>query len=369
MSSAEWLAQLDTSVIAHADQIAVHLVYDRPWREEERPGLVRTHFASRCLSDDVLESIIETFREIGAYVELFEGERPFIEALASGQLAALGREMHIAFNGIGWGIGDEAFMPGRKALVPLLADAYGMAPFNADAYGCALTVHKLHSFLVLEALGIQTPPTWGYHPVNGWVGPEPPQGTRVIAKSTYEASSVGVTDDSVFYVDEHTEPRLRVLAESIGQLVTVQAFIPGAEVCVPVLSSTRIFVAPPVEAVIPRAPHPDGIMTLADTTRPDGYLHRKFSGPEPLMAALAATAKRVFTLLELRGLARFDFRVDRNGVPWLFDVAIEPGISEGGSAYRSFSLLGLDHRAFLRVALGASLVDWGLLSPQPTARD
>jgi len=222
---------------------------------------------------------------------------------------------------------------------------------------------------VLEALGIQTPPTWGYHPVNGWVGPEPPQGTRVIAKSTYEASSVGVTDDSVFYVDESTEPRLRVLAESIGQLVTVQAFIPGAEVCVPVLSSTRIFVAPPVEAVIPRAPHPDGIMTLADTTRPDGYLHRKFSGPEPLMAALAATAKRVFTLLELRGLARFDFRVDRNGVPWLFDVAIEPGISEGGSAYRSFSLLGLDHRAFLRVALGASLVDWGLLSPQPTARD
>jgi D-alanine-D-alanine ligase len=367
MASAEWLTQLDRSVIAHADQLAVHLVYDRPWREAERPGLARTHFAERCVSDSVLESIIEAFREIGAYVELFEGERPFIEALASGRLTALGRKMHIAFNGIGWGIGDEAFMPGRKALVPLLADAYGMAPFNADAYGCALTVHKLHSFLVLAALGIRTPPTWGYHPVNGWVGPEPEPGTRVIAKSTYEASSVGVTDDSVFHVDEHTESRLRTLAASIGQLVTVQAFIPGAEVCVPVLSSTRIFVAPPVEAVIPRAPHPDGIMTLADTMRPDGYSHRKFSGPEPLMATLAATAKRVFTLLELRGLARFDFRVDRNEVPWLFDVAIEPGISEGGSAYRSFSLLGLDHRAFLRVALGASLVDWGLL--QPTAHD
>lgn len=367
MSSTEWLAELETAVIAHADQTAVHLVYDRPWREEERPGLVRTHFASRCLSDDVLTSIIEAFREIGAYVELFEGERPFIEALTSGRLAALGRDIHIAFNGIGWGIGDEAFMPGRKALVPLLADAYGMAPFNADAYGCALTVHKLHSFLVLGALGIRTPPTWGYHPVNGWVGPAPTEGTRVIAKSTYEASSVGVTEDSVFYVDEHTEPRLRALSESIGQLVTVQAFVPGTEVCVPVLSSTRTFVAPPVEAVISRAAHPDGIMTLADTTRPNGYTHRRFSGPELLMAELAATAERVFTLLELRGLARFDFRIDRDGVPWLFDVAIEPGISQGGSAYRSFSLLGLDHRTFLRTALGASLVDWGLL--QSTARD
>lgn len=361
MASAEWLVQLDTSVIAHADQMAVHLVYDRPWREEERPGLARTHFASRCVSDSVLESIIEAFREIGAYVELFEGERPFIEALASGRLTALGRKMHVAFNGVGWGIGDEAFMPGRKALVPLLADAYGMAPFNADAYGCALTVHKLHSFLVLEALGIRTPPTWGYHPVNGWVGPKPALGTRVIAKSTYEASSVGVTDDSVFHVDERTESLLGALARSIGQLVTVQAFIPGAEVCVPVLSKTRVFVAPPVEAIIPRAPHADGIMTMADTMHPDGYSHRKFSGPAPLMATLVATAKRVFTLLELRGLARFDFRVDRDGLPWLFDVAIEPGISDGGSAYRSFSLLGLDHRAFLRVALGASLVDWGLL--------
>lgn len=363
MLSHERLARLDAAVVDHADQLAVHLVYDRPWREDERPGLARTQFASRCLSDDVLSSIIEVFREIGAYVELFEGERPFVEALASGRLATLGREMHIAFNGIGWGIGDEAFMPGRKALVPLLADAYGMAPFNADAHGCALTVHKLHSFLVLKALGIQTPPTWGYHPVTGWVGPQPAHGTRAIAKSNYEASSVGVTEDSVFHVDGQTESRLRALAESIGQLVIVQAFIPGAEVCVPVLSSTCTVVAPPVEAIIPRDPQPDGIMTLADTMSPDGYSHREFAGPEPLMATLAATAERVFTLLELRGLARFDFRIDRDRVPWLFDVAIEPGISKGGSACRSFSLLGLDHASFLRAALGASLVDWGLLQP------
>jgi D-alanine-D-alanine ligase len=227
-----------------------------------------------------------------------------------------------------------------------------------------LTLHKFHSFLVLEALGVRVPRTWQYRADHGWVGSAPPAGLRVIAKSTFEASSVGVTDASVFEVSDDDGVRLRALAESIGQPVTVQEFIAGTEICVPVISRNNPIIGPPVEAVITRATgSPEAVMTIDDALRPDGYSHREFSGPLALTEALGTTALRVFEMLELRGLARCDFRVDAAGVPWLFDVAVEPGIGARGSAFRSLSMLGLDYPGFLRVMLAASLSDRGLLEP------
>ena len=53
---------------------------------------------------------------------------------------------------------------------------------------------------------------------------------KVIAKSTYENWSVGVTDASIFHVDDSCDARVATIAEAIGQPVTVQQFISGTEV-------------------------------------------------------------------------------------------------------------------------------------------
>ena len=117
-----------------------------------------------------------------------------------------------------------------------MADSYGLIGTGSDAYSCAMTRHKHHSFLVLRSLGIDAPPVWHYRLGSGWLGTRPPEGVRVIAKSTYEAWSVGVTEESVFDVDASTELRLTKIAEAIGQPVTVQEFVAGREVCVFVLA-------------------------------------------------------------------------------------------------------------------------------------
>jgi D-alanine-D-alanine ligase len=363
VDSSSWSASLDAAIEANSRDIAVLLVFDRPWRETERPGLARTHFGDRCVSDEALEVIISVFRDAGLYVELFEGERPFIEALTSGYLRSLERSITIAYNGIGWGIGANAFMAGRKALVPLLADAFGGVPFNADGYACALTVNKFHSFLVFRGLGIAVPDTWQYDERLGWIGPQPPAGTRVIAKSTYEASSVGVSHDSVFVIEEGSDEKLRDLARSIGQPITVQRFIIGPEVCVPVMSKRKLVVAPPMKALVSGHTESEGlnIMTLEDVLRPDGFTHQRFEADERLIRTLTETSHRLFELLDLRGLARFDYRIDERGVPWLFDVAIEPGIGASSSAFRGFRELGFDHPSFLRAVLATSLEDWGAI--------
>jgi len=353
---------LERSLVRHAPDLAVFLVYDRPERERERPGLWRTYFAQRCVSDEHLDATIDAFRSVGAYVELFKGERAWIGALAEGRLQRLPQRMKAAFNGIGWGIGSEGFMPGRKALVPLIADAYGITCVNSDAHACTVTVHKFHSSLIISELGIRAPRTWHYRPPHGWVGHRPPSGTRVITKSTYEAWSVGVTGDSIFVVDDTLDKRVARVAESIGQAVTVQEFVAGREVYLPVWSCPERIVAPPIEAVATRAPgNPDAVVTIEDSLTSGGVSLRRFDGPASLIARLADAAVSVLDVFDLYGLARIDFRVDDQEQLWVIDIAIDPGLSVESSAFQSLAEYGFDHQAFLRTVVATTLSAKGLL--------
>lgn len=355
------LHALERQLVTRAEDIAVFLVYDRPERAAERPGLARTHFAERCVSDEQLGFMIDAFRSVNAYAELFEGERPFMEALACGRLQRLERPLSVAYNGIGWGVGVDGFQRGRKALIPLIADSYGLICANSDAYACALTLHKFHSFLVIAALGVSTPQTWHFEPSRGWIGGRPPAGVRVIVKSTYEAWSVGVTEESVFVVDESCDRRVAEIARQIGQAATVQAFIPGTEVYVPVMSCPERIVMPPVEAVIRRAAgDPDAVMTIDDNLE-RGVGYRRFDGPKELIERLGEDALTVFEGLQLQGLTRIDFRIDEGGRPWVIDVAVSPGLSLRSPVFLSASEIGLDHPTFLRAVVAATIGSEGRL--------
>ena len=356
------LTRLDAGISAAGSELALFLVYARPGRVKERPALARTYFAERCISEAQLNLMVDTFRSIGAYVEVFDGDRPFLEALTAGRLHKLGRTLLVAYNGIGWGITAGGYEPGRKALVPAVADSYGLIPTGSDAYACAMTRHKFHSFLVLQCLGINAPPVWHYRPGSGWMGPRPSAGVRVIAKSTYEAWSVGVTEESVFDVDESAELRLSKIAETIGQPVTVQEFIAGREVCVLVLECPQPTAMPIVEQILAKAPHDaDAVMTIDDNLRSEGVRYVNFEGPDSLRKELEVSALRVFDLMQMGGLGRMDFRIDARGRPWLTDVAVEPGWGLGSSAFASIASLGFDHAAFLRILIAASLAPRGAL--------
>ncbi len=197
------LVDLELLLVQHASDLALFLAYDRPGRLAERPGLARAFFAQRCVSDAQLNQTIEAFRSVGAYVEVFEGEFPFIQALAAGRLQEIPRPLKVVYNGLEGGVVPDGFEPGRKALIPAIADSYGMVCSTSNAYVCALCRHKFHYLTLLRALGVATRPTWQYQPTSGWAGAKrPANGTKVIVKSTYESWSVGVTERSVFEVDD-----------------------------------------------------------------------------------------------------------------------------------------------------------------------
>lgn len=357
------LRELDDAIVSQGRELAVFLVFDRPTRVEERPGLARTFFAQRCVSDLQLEQTIDAFRSIGAYVELFEGERPFFEALVSGRLHAIDRDIKIVYNGIEGGISVDGFEPGRKALLPAAADAFDLVCSNSNAYACAVGRHKFHYFTILRALGVPSPLTWHYRSGGGWAGGQaPPHGTKVIAKSTFEAWSVGVTDDSVFTVGSDCDERVDAIAKDIGQAVTVQQFISGTEVCVPVFATPAQFTTPPVESILARAPQdPDAVVTIGDNLRSGAVTYSPYSSTPDVMQRLQRMAIDAFDVLELTAFARIDFRVADDGGAWVIDVGVSPGLGTGSSGARSLAELGFDHPAYLRLAVAATLASRGLL--------
>jgi D-alanine-D-alanine ligase len=303
------------------------------------------------------------FRDVGAYVQLFNGELPLLQALASGGPQGIRRPLKLIYNGIEGGIGPDAFEPGRKALVPAVADAYRITCANSNAYACALGRHKFHYFTVLRALGVRAPRTWHYRGDRGWAGASnPPEGLKVIAKSTYEAWSVGVTESSVFVVDDTCAARVKAIESRIGQPVTVQEFIAGPEVCVPVIASPEPITTPPVEALLTKAPNdPDAVTTIEDNLDHAKIRRELYSAPKEVIAELNTLAIQAFDALELRGVARIDFRVDSERRPWLTDVGVSPGLARENSAFTSAETLGVDYPTFLRVVVAASLAAGGHL--------
>jgi hypothetical protein len=357
---ADRLVGLEQSLVQQADDLAVYLAFDRPERERDRPALARMFFAQRCATTEELSRIIQAFREVGAYVELFEGELPFLLALADGRIAAMPQRLKVVYNEIEGGITTDGFLPGRKALIPAVADAYGVMCSNSNAYGCALGRHKFHYSTVLRHLGVRTPETWHFRPGLGWAGGmRPPVGQRIIVKSTYENWSVGVTERSIFQIGR-TDDRVAEISSEIGQPVTVQEFVSGTEVGVSVLACPELLIPPPMRTILSKAPDdPDAVMTIFDNLEDRAIAMERFDGAPSVMAELYEGAARAFHGLELSAFARFDFRVDAEGRTWLTDVGVSPGISPKDAAYLSLAAVGMDHPAFLRAVLATSMTSYG----------
>jgi D-alanine-D-alanine ligase len=357
------LRQLEQALVERAEDLALLLAFDRPQRVADRPGLARMFFAQRCVSDAQLTQIINAFREVGAYVELFAGELPFLAALADGRISALPQTLKVVYNEIEGGITRGGFQPGRKALIPTVADAYGLMCSNSNAYACAIGRHKFHYSTVLSHLGVRTPRTWHFRPPIGWAGGlRPDDGLKVIAKSTYENWSVGVTDKSIFHVDGSCDDRVAALAAEIGQPVTVQEFISGPEVGVSVLACPELLIPPPMKTILTKAPDdPDAVMTIYDNLEDKGIVLEPYDGPPAVMSELYAMSARSFSGLELGAFARFDFRVDDDQRTWLTDVGVSPGISQKDAAFLSLVELGFDHPSFLRTVVATTLTGYGRL--------
>jgi D-alanine-D-alanine ligase len=221
-------------------------------------------------------------------------------------------------------------------IVPALLEALKMPYTGAGAETMMLTSNKLLAKRWLISAGLPTPPwftTTEGHKDLQISGPW-------LIKSVWEHASIGLDEDSVVQEAD----RERLLAEmdarrdALGGSCLAEAFIDGREFNLSLLANInesvpevlppaeiRFDAYPPgkVRVVGYRSKWEEGSFEFSHTP-----LSSTFSETDaPLLLHLKELALRCWKLFDLQGYARIDFRVDKEGRPWILEVNANPCLS------------------------------------------
>jgi len=289
---------------------------------------------------------IEAVRSLGFYAQAFFEEREFFSWVLAGGFGALKQDIKFVYTAAVNSTG-----PGRRALVPAFCNHMGIPTINLDPYHATLGRHKHNVACFLRANGVGVPDSWLIFPNGKWrLDRRPPDNLRVIAKATYEGSSIGLSKEGIFEYAASHEVWLQQLATKLSQPITVQEFIDGPEFEVPLFEFKGVHVAQPL-AVLDAAGQVTGTRTLDyDTVWSEEYRYAAVTSQEE-STTLAATAILCSELLGHTGVTRIDVRLDQARQPRVFDVSGTPdlttmsscatAITNAGRPYSDLWLLGL----------------------------
>lgn len=320
-----------------------------------------THHSMRTsfLNDEEIDAIIEALRECGFYARHFADERDFFAWALGGGPAQLGVRWQLVYTSALNGSG-----PGRRALVPAFCAHFAIPTVNSDAYSCAINRQKFHVSRLLQSFGINVPRSWYFVPGRGWWdGERPPIGEPVLAKATYEGSSVGVDPEAVGPFSATIEERIAFLGESLRQPITVQALVAGFEVEVPLvrLGSPRALGA--AALTLGGQARLDDRVLLYDEALEDAYGFSEASELFPQwIPALERMAERAADVLNFQGISRIDFRMTPQGEPFVIDVSSTPHLTPNNSTAYLFARAGLRYRDIFHTLVGIAVERHGLHS-------
>lgn len=342
-------------VVAETAVILVICIRDRT---RLRRDYNRYSVASSFLNAIELDDLLGSLRSRGLYVQHFDDEIGFISWVLSGAYAALPHKNKIVYTEAANGTG-----PGRRTLIPAFCALEGIPTMNSDAYSCAINRHKYHWSRLLETFGLPVPQSWSYDAVNGWFQRErPPCGTRVIGKSTFEDSSIGVSHKTVGIFAPELERNIDEVSRNLQQPITVQRFVAGLEVEVPVFELERHIAPSPIVIVKSNGTMLHDDVLVYDEVWDDQY---QFQRPDNLtvrkMNEISDIAIQASKALGFRGFSRIDFRIDREGQPFIIDVSTTPHLIRTSSYAFLFEILGFDYADMLYTMVASGLKRHGML--------
>ena len=222
-------------------------------------------------------------------------------------------------------------------LAPSILDAMNMAYTGAGTDAIYTTSNKILAKQMLQGARIPTP---------FFVTPEKarqrksPLCSPGIIKSVWEHGSVGLGYDSVVFPKTHDQ-LLREMdrrKDQLGGACFTEAFIEGREFNLSLLAKNGNGipqVLPPAEICFEN--YPTNRHKIVDykakwESESFEYQHtvRSFDFPDqdrPLLDKIKKIARECWTLFNLKGYARVDFRVDEGGNPWVLEVNTNPCIA------------------------------------------
>jgi D-alanine-D-alanine ligase len=247
-------------------------------------------------------------------------------------------------------------------LPPAVLDVLGLPYSGSRTESLFLTAHKTLAKQRLRQAGLPTPEWIECKTIDEPLAASqvsPSDSPSWIIKGVWDQGSRGMDDSSVVHniTSADLRSRLAERAARSGQAFFAERFIEGREFNLSVLGGPDGFeTLPPAEIVFTDFP-PDKPRIVGHRAKwdEDSFECRNttrtfdFSPSDaPLLTRLAEIAHRCWTLFDLRGWARVDFRVDEFGQPWILEVNANPCISPDAGFAAALERKGISYDEAIR---------------------
>lgn len=248
----------------------------------------------------------------------------------------------------------------RESQVPILLEMLRTPFVGADGLTLGLTLDKVLTKKVLIAEGIPTPRFCEV------TGPEKLWQVTLdfplIVKLRCEGSSKGLSERSLVNTPKELYQQVHWLRETYGAEapIFVEEFIEGLEFTVALIGNDPPEVYPVVQIAL------DGETDLGRKFYTFAYLRHGASYicpapiPEPLAQSMQELALRTYHVVECRDFGRVDFRVDRQGRPYVLEINPLPSLSREDVFTFVAKTRGLTYEQIINRILEAGLVRTGL---------
>ncbi len=223
---------------------------------------------------------------------------------------------------------------GEDGRVQGLLDLLGIPYVGAGVLGSAIAMDKDITKKILSFHGIKVP---------NWVCLRTIEEIKwdrfpAVVKPADQGSSVGL-----FVVKEEKELKMAVEeCFKVSKKVMVEEFIEGRDFTVGILKDQAL---PPIE-IKPKK----GIYDF-ESKYTKGITEYIFSEDKDLKEELQAIALKAHQYLELKDFSRVDFRVSKEGEPYLLEVNTIPGMTELSLFPMACQKAGIDFKKMLEILL------------------
>jgi D-alanine-D-alanine ligase len=285
--------------------------------------------AEREVSLNSGRNVLDALRARGVDAHPVDGIPALLDALRAGHYARVFNILH------GRG-GEDGMLQGAL-------DALGVPYTGSGILGSALSMDKVRTKQVWQAIGLPTPRFVSYRPGEDIEAAIATIGYPAIVKPSHEGSSVGIT--RVFSAAD-LPAAIELAARHDGELL-IEQLIEGDELTVALLGRQAL----PSIRIVPKGDYYDyHAKYLAEDTE---YLCPGLEGEaEHALRTLALTA---FDAAGCAGWGRVDIMRDRGGRNFLLEVNTTPGMTSHSLVPKAARALGIDFETLCWKVLETSL--------------
>lgn len=291
--------------------------------------------AERTVSLDSGTNVLAALKARGVDAHAIDGIPALLDALRAGHFARVFNILH------GRG-GEDGVLQGAL-------ESLGIPYTGSDVLGSALSMDKIRTKQVWQAIGLPTPAYIAVKPGDDVTTAISALGFPVIVKPSHEGSSVGITK---VRSSEDLIDALTLAANYDGELL-IEQLIEGDELTVAILAGAAL----PSIQIIPQEGFYDyHAKYIAEDTK---YI---CPGLEYLAEdTLRSLALCAFEAVGCYGWGRVDVMRDRNGNNWLLEVNTTPGMTSHSLVPKAAQAVGIDFQELCWRILETSIDrDWGL---------